>query len=64
MNNIICDSSGYGNNGFLVNGTNEAIGINNGRYQVCTSLLGTTVDSSSNTIAGAQYLYASFKMPA
>lgn len=60
----IVDSSGYGNDGILVNGTNEVMGVENGKYQVCTSLLGTTVDNSSNTIAGAQYLYASFKMPA
>lgn len=60
----IIDSSGYENDGCLVNGTNETVGINNGRYQVCTSLLGTTVDSTSNTITGAQYLYVPLKMPA
>ncbi len=60
----IVDSSGYDNNGFLVDGTNEIIEVDNGRYQVCTNLLGTTVDLTSNTITGAQYLYAPFKMPA
>lgn len=59
----ITDSSGYGNNGNIVNATIENINLD-GRYQICTNFLGTTVDSTSNTITGAQYLYTSLPMPA
>ena len=59
----IIDSSGYEHDGNIVNATTENINLD-GRYQVCTNFLGTTVDTTSNTITGAQYLYTSLPMPA
>lgn len=60
-NNIIEDSSGYENNGWLIDGK----GINDSpRYKTSLYLKGTTVDSSSNTITGAQYFYGKLSLSA
>lgn len=60
-NNIIEDSSGYKNNGWLIDGK----GINDSpRYKTSLYLKGTTVDSSSNTITGAQYFYGKLSLSA
>lgn len=55
------DSSGYNHNGVCVNTT-----INNDspRYDTCISCTGATVDSTSNTITGAQFFYCNMDMPA
>ena len=60
-NNIIEDSSGYGNNGWLIDGK----GINDSpRYKTSLYLKGTTIDNSSNTITGAQYFYGKLSLSA
>lgn len=59
--NIVYDSSGYNNNGWLIGGE---ITTNTPRYNTAIYLQGATVDSSSNTITGAQYFYGSLPLPA
>ena len=54
VNTIIYDTSGYDNNGHFINNTTIS---NTPKYNTCTSLIGEKVDSSSNTLVGAQYLY-------
>lgn len=59
--NIIEDNSGYENNGWLIDGQ----GINDSpRYKTSLYLKGATVDSSSNTITGAQYFYGNLSLSA
>lgn len=57
---IIEDSSGYGHNGICVDTT---ISNESPRYNTCISCIGTTIDSSSNTITGAQFFYCNMEMP-
>lgn len=57
----IYDTSGYTNNGKLMYGGYTS---DTPRYSVATSLLGTTVDSTSNTITGAQWLIGNCSVPA
>lgn len=59
-NTIIEDSSGYGHNGICVNTTTTS---DTPRYNTCISCMGTTVDTSSNTITGAQFFYCNMDMP-
>lgn len=58
--NIEYDCSGYNHNGTRVQVTTSE---NTPRNKVCEALLGTTVDTTSNTITGAAYIAAGLPMP-
>lgn len=59
--NIEYDCSGYNHNGTRVQVTTSE---DTPRNKVCEALLGTAVDTTSNTITGAAYIAAGLPMPA
>lgn len=55
------DCSGYNHNGTKVKVT---VSTDTPRYKTCNAFLGSTVDSTSNTLTGAAYITAGLPLPA
>lgn len=59
--NIIYDCSGYGHHGWMRGGSYDQ---DTPRYDLSAKLFGTTVDTTSNTVTGAQYFMGNLSLPA